>query len=148
MTYLFCLVLGFLMGYLFCRTQYKAEPIKRTPQLKQHPVSTFQHKLQMKAYQSDSDRIRELNLLGTNHSVFLRQLKQNFKDSEIAIKNHRFIILDRDHMPKAIFEYRDGTEPMKMVDQEDDLPLFLYKGLISSELIKQDYLSINSKKNS
>ena len=42
----------------------------------------------MKAHhQSDSDRIRELNRLDTNQSIFLRQLKQNFQEHEIAINN-------------------------------------------------------------
>lgn len=36
---------------------------------------------------------------------------------------------------------------MKLSDKEDGLPLYLYKGLISAEEIKQDYLNITSTKN-
>ncbi len=46
-------------------------------------------------------------------------------------------------MLRAIFAYSDGSQAMKLVDQEDGLPLFfLYKGLISSDELKQDYFSI------
>ena len=99
----------------------------------------------MKAHhQSDSDRIRELNRLDTNQSIFLKQLKQNFQEHEIAIKNKRFIILDKDRMPRAIFEYRDKTKTMKLVDRKDGIPPFLYKGLISTDALEEDHLSIIS----
>lgn len=138
------LIVGFIAGYKFCKSKDKSNssPIDR----KNYVQSSFQNRLKLKAHhQSDSDRIRELNLLGTNQSTFLRQLKQNFNDHEITIKSGRFIILDRDNMPRAIFEYRDGTQPMKVIDSEDGLPLFLYKGLISSDAIKEDYQYIKSK---
>ena len=107
---------------------------------------THQQKLQLKSYhQTDSDRIRELNLLSANESVFLRLLKQTFIDFDIAIKQKRFIVLDKDKMPCAIFEYRDGTQAIKLVDCEDGIPLHLYKGLISSSELKVDYQNIISK---
>ncbi|WP_228720308.1 hypothetical protein [Acinetobacter portensis] len=106
---------------------------------------THQQKLQLKSFhQTDSDRIRELNLLSTNESSFLRLLKQTFIDFDVAIKQKRFIILDKDKMPCAIFEYRDGTQAIKLVDKEDGIPLHLYKGLISSSELKIDYQNIIS----
>lgn len=137
------LVMGFALGYAFkakCMPHPEANPNKKVslPQ-------SYQRKLQLKAqHTSDSDRIRELNVLSTNQSVFLRLLKQTFSDHDISIKHHRFIVLDRDRLPCAIFEYRDGVQPMKLIDQEDGLPLFLYKGLLSSDELKSDYIKIKS----
>ncbi|CAB1211883.1 hypothetical protein [Acinetobacter bouvetii] len=138
------LVLGFVLGY-FVRG-LKANTHSTKVIYKSMPAAnTYQQKLLLKSHhQTDSDRIRELNQLNRNQSVFLRLLKQTFTHHEIAIKQTRFIILDRDYMPCAIFEYRDGTQAMKLIDQEDGLPLYLYKGLISSDELKQDYLSIIS----
>ena len=96
-------------------------------------------------HQTDADRIREINLLSRNQSTCLRLLKQTFSEYDVAIKQRRFILLDADQMPRAIFEYRDGTRAMKVVDTEDGLPLHLYKGLISSDALKQDYLNINKE---
>ncbi|NNH87527.1 hypothetical protein [Acinetobacter terrae] len=70
--------------------------------------------------------------------------KQTFINHDIAIQQGCFIILDRDYMPCAIFEYRDGTQAIKLMDHEYGLPLYLYKGLISSDKLKQDYLNIIS----
>ena len=95
-------------------------------------------------HQSDSDRIRELNKLSTNQRVFLHLLKQTFVDYELAIKDSRFIVLDQDYFPIAIFEYRDGRQSSKLVDQEDGLPLHLYKALISSEELKKDFFTLIS----
>ena len=104
---------------------------------------TNQQKLHLKIHhQNDSDRIRKLKELSRNQSVFLRLLKQTFINHDIAIKQRRFIILDRDYMPCAIFEYRDGTQAIKLMDHEYGLPLYRYKGLISSDKLKQDYLNI------
>ncbi|MBF7688641.1 hypothetical protein [Acinetobacter rathckeae] len=94
------------------------------------------------AYLSDADRIRALNLLSANASVFLRLLKQEFLHHEVIVKNKRFFIVDRDQYPIAIFEYRDGEHAIKTMTVEDGLPLFLYKGIISSEKIKQDVILI------
>ena len=85
-------------------------------------------------------------MLSANQSIFLRLLKQTFSADEIAIKQQRFIVLDQDKMPYAIFEYREGHQPSKLVDQEDGLPLFLYKGLLSSDALKQDYHQLHKVK--
>ena len=47
-------------------------------------------------------------------------------------------------MPRAIFEYRDKTKTMKLVDRKDGIPPFLYKGLISTDALEEDHLSIIS----
>lgn len=137
------LLLGFILGFFV-----KSHLNKSQPQQKKRPYYrplTHQQKLQLKSFhQTDSDRIRELNRLSANESVFLRLLKQTFIDFEIAIKQKRFIVLDKDKMPCAIFEYRDGVQAIKLVDQEDGIPLHLYKGLISSSELKIDYQNIIS----
>jgi hypothetical protein len=131
------------LGYAI-RGLKKDNPVNKVVRRYSAPM-TYQQKLHLKSHhQNDSDRIRELNELSRNQSVFLRLLKQTFINHEIAIKQKRFIILDRDYMPCAIFEYCDGTQAIKLMDHEDGLPLYLYKGLISSDELKQDYLNIIS----
>lgn len=106
-------------------------PVKRT--------YTYNQRQYLKVmYSSDADRIRELNLLSANDSVFLRLLKQEFSKKDVVIKNKRFFIVDGDKFPIAIFEYRDGTNGMRTMTVEDGLPLFLYKGILSSEKISED----------
>lgn len=143
-----CLCLGFLTGYL-CRARLQP-PLHQEKTKKAHMQGrTHLQRVYLKSmHQSDSDRIRELNLLNSNQSVFLRLLKQTFSEYEIAIKQQRFIVLDRDAMPLAIFEYRDGVTARKLTDMEDGIPLHLYKGLLSSEALKQDYLNIISQQKS
>ncbi len=46
----------------------------------------------------------------------------------------------------CVFKYRDDTQAIKLMDHEDWLPLYLYKGLISGNELKQDYLNIISRK--
>lgn len=107
------------------------KPVKRT--------YTYNQRQYLKVmYSSDADRIRELNLLSANDSVFLRLLKQEFSNKDVVIKNKRFFIVDGDKFPIAIFEYRDGTNGMRTMTVEDGLPLFLYKGILSSEKISED----------
>lgn len=131
-----CLILGVILGYfLRGRPKSSASPPRRS-------MSTTQ---QQRLYQKDSERIRELNLLSANQSVFLRLLKQTFPEYEIAIKQQRFLLLDPDHMPIAIFEYRDGIHPIKLVDIEDGIALHLYKGILSSEALKQDAAALKVK---
>lgn len=118
---LILITFGFLLEFLFKSLMKKSE----NPQTKRQYLRplTHQQKLHLKSYhQTDSDRIRELNLLSASESVSLRLLKQTFVDFDIAIKQKRFII----------------------IDQEDGLPLHLYKGLISSAELKQDYQNIIS----
>lgn len=140
---LFLLILGFILGF-FTRGLISKPTYQQKKRSYYRPL-THQQKLQLKSFhQTDSDRIRELNLLSTNESSFLRLLKQTFIDFDVAIKQKRFIILDKDKMPCAIFEYRDGTQAIKLVDKEDGIPLHLYKGLISSSELKIDYQNIIS----
>ncbi|MFC6052280.1 hypothetical protein A6M14_02055 [Acinetobacter sp. Ac_877] len=140
---LILLILGFILGF-FTRGLISKPTYQQKKRSYYRPL-THQQKLQLKSFhQTDSDRIRELNLLSTNESSFLRLLKQTFIDFDVAIKQKRFIILDKDKMPCAIFEYRDGTQAIKLVDKEDGIPLHLYKGLISSSELKIDYQNIIS----
>ena len=140
------LSLGFICGY-FYRAMKKPEPTALQPKPAK-PMNQHQRLMQKAIHQSDSDRIRELNTLNANESAFLRLLKQVFVDHDIAVKDKRFYILDRDRFPRAIFEYRDGHSPLKMEDREDGLPLYLYKALISSSELKKDQLMIKSMQNS
>lgn len=138
-----CLILGFLLGYPI-RSLKKEKPVNKVVRRYSAPM-TYQQKLHLKTHhQTYSDHIRELNELSRNQSVFLQLLKQTFINHDIAIKQRRFIILDCDYMPCVIFEYRDGTQAIKLMDHEYRLTLYLYKGLISSDELKQDYLNIIS----
>lgn len=129
-------ITGFILGYLYHAN--KIHPDSMTSRFKSS-ISTHQQRLHLKSqHQSDSDRIRELNKLSSNQSIFYRLLQNTFIDFSISVKNNRFIVLDRDHFPIAIFEYRDGREPRKLIDQEDGLPLYLYKALISAEELNSD----------
>lgn len=142
MAILFFFILGFAIGYFFRGLKQPSHTNTDTPK-KSIRVTTQQQRLQQKTFhQNDSDRIRELNRLTSNQSAFLRLLKQTFIEYDICVKDQRFIIVDRDHFPRAIFEYRDGHQAMKMADQEDGLPLYLYKGLISATELQQDYAEV------
>ena len=103
------------------------------------PIYSFNQRQALKVmYRSDADRIRELNLLSTNEGKFMRLLINEIIGYEIIVKNHRFFLVDTDKFPVAIFEYRDGTQPFRTTDVEDGLPIFVYKGIISSDAIKED----------
>ncbi len=138
---LFFFILGLALGYAF--RSMKSEPTKPNTIRRYQSQMTHQQKLYLKSmHQTDSDRIRELNKLSSNQSIFLRLLKQTFIDFDIAVKDNRFIVLDRDYFPMAIFEYRDGKVPMKLIDQEDGLPFHLYKAMISSDELKKDHFAL------
>lgn len=47
-------------------------------------------------------------------------------------------------MPCVIFNYRDYSQAMQLLNHEDGLPLYVYKGLTASEKSKQDDLNIIS----
>ncbi|WP_227554359.1 hypothetical protein [Acinetobacter lanii] len=81
-----CLCLGFITGYL-CRARLHP-PLQQEKTKKAHIQGRTQlQRIYLKSmHQSDSDRIRELNLLNSNQSVFLRLLKHTFSEYEIAIK--------------------------------------------------------------
>lgn len=110
-----CLIIGFILGYTL-RGSPAAQPQAK---IRTSPIATTQQqRLYLKAmHQANSQRIRELNLLSTNQSIFLRLLKQIFADYEITIKQQRFLLLNQDHIPLDFFEYRDGINPInkKMV---------------------------------
>lgn len=54
------------------------------------------------------------------------------------LSRNGFFIVDIDKYPMAIFEFREGHKQLRNSDVEDGLPLFLYKGLISSVAIQED----------
>ncbi|MFH7766902.1 hypothetical protein [Acinetobacter sp. BSP-28] len=145
----FCLIFGFMVGYLFNDTQHKKEKLKVKASSKTRNVYLLSYNERQRAkirYLSDADRIRELNLLSQNESKFMRLLQHQFLDHQLIIKDRRFYIVDQDNYPIAIFEYRDGSKELKVKDSEDGLPVFLYKAILSSEAIAEDKLSLTSKK--
>ena len=136
---IFCLIFGFVAGYLFKDTQQKKELPKT--KIKQHRNVYLSYNERQRAklsHQSDADRIRELNLLSANESKFMRLLQHEFTEHKVIIKDKRFYIADRDNYPIAIFEYRDGNKELRVTDKEDGIPLFLYKAILSSEAIAED----------
>ena len=125
--------LGFWIGR---KTAPKQE---HTPQKPRRRFLGYSERQRLKVmYETDADRIRELNALSKNESSFLRLLKQEFSTYEVVIKQKRFFIVDIDKHPIAIFEFRDGHKQLRNSDVEDGLPLFLYKGLISTTAIRED----------
>lgn len=145
----FCLIFGFMVGYLFNDTQHKKEKLKVKASSKTRNVYLLSYNERQRAkirYLSDADRIRELNLLSQNESKFMRLLQHQFLDHQLIIKDRRFYIVDQDNYPIAIFEYRDGSKELKVKDSEDGLPVFLYKAILSSEAIAEDKLSLTLKK--
>jgi len=142
-TAIFCLILGFIVGYLFKDTQHKKEvPKTKTKQTRNVYLSYNERQRAKIRYLNDVDRIRELNLLSHNESKFMRLLQHQFLEHKLIVKDRRFYIADQDNYPIAIFEYRDGTKELKVKDVEDGLPVFLYKAILSSEEILKDKKSI------
>lgn len=137
MTAFIFLFIGLGIGFWFGR-KTAPKPQEREVKKTVQTYSYTQRQVLKVMYASDADRIRELNLLSANDSIFLRLLKQEFLDKEIVVKQKRFFIVDSDKYPVAIFEYRDGFKPLRNSDVEDGLPVFLYKGLLSSDAIKED----------
>ncbi|HEO1791339.1 TPA: hypothetical protein VAM27_000188 [Acinetobacter baumannii] len=137
MTAIIFLFIGLGIGFWFGR-KTALKPQEREVKKTVRTYSYTQRQVLKVMYASDADRIRELNLLFANDSIFLRLLKQEFLDKEIVVKQKRFFIVDSDKYPVAIFEYRDGFKPLRNSDVEDGLPVFLYKGLLSSDAIKED----------
>lgn len=136
------IILIFCLGIWIGRKTAPKKTEEQSKQKKQYSFSERQH--QKVLYASDVERIRELNTLSATESMFLRQLKQAFLQHEIVIKKKRFFIVDKDRFPVAIFEYRDGKQIFKTFDIEDGLPVFLYKGLISNDGIREDAKQIES----
>ena len=139
---IFCLIFGFIAGYLFKDTQQKKQPVK----IKQHRNVYLSYNERQRAkirYINDADRIRQLNLLSHNESKFMRLLQHQFIDHKIIVKDRRFYIADQDYYPIAIFEYRDGTKELRVQDTEDGLPVFLYKAILSSDAILEDKIALS-----
>ena len=135
---IFLLIIGFIAGYF-----YRQSKISQKDQAPRR-IKTYSERQKAKIlYKTDADRIRELNQLSHTETKFMRALQREFLESQVIVKDKRFYIADNDNYPIAIFEYRDGKKPLKTKDLEDGLPLFLYKGIISGESIKEDKENIN-----
>ena len=140
---IFCLIFGFIAGYLYRNS--KSEPLqeKQPIQRTKNVYLSYNERQRAKLnHQSDADRIRELNLLSPNESKFMRLLQHQFTEYKLIIKDRRFYIADQDNYPIAIFEYRDGTKQLKVKDKEDGLPVFLYKAILSSDALAEDKSSL------
>ena len=114
----FCLIFGFIAGYLY--RSYKASTVqeKQTIQRTKNVYLSYSERQRAKLnHQNDADRIRELNLLSPNESKFMRLLQHQFNEYKLIIKDRRFYIADQDNYPIAIFEYRDGTKELKIKDK-------------------------------
>lgn len=141
---IFCLIIGFVVGYLFKDTQHKKETPKKAKQTRNVYLSYNERQRAKIRYLNDVDRIRELNLLSHNESKFMRLLQHQFLEHKLIVKDRRFYIADQDNYPIAIFEYRDGTKELKVKDVEDGLPVFLYKAILSSDAIAEDKMALDS----
>ena len=136
---IFCLIFGFIAGYLYRNSKPSNAQEKQTIQKTRNVYLSYNERQRAKLnHQSDADRIRELNLLSSNESKFMRLLQHQFIEYKLIIKDRRFYIADIDNYPIAIFEYRDGTKALKVQDKEDGLPVFLYKAILSNEAIAED----------
>ena len=139
----FCLILGFIVGYLW--RDSRAEKAQVPTQKTRNVYLSYNERQREKIrYQNDADRIRQLNLLSTNESKFMRLLQHQFENHKLIVKDRRFYIADQDSYPIAIFEYRDGTKELRVKDAEDGIPVFLYKAILSSEAIAEDKLSLSN----
>ncbi len=135
---IFCLIFGFIIGYLYRDSKPEKTHPKEVQKTKNVYLSYNERQRAKLNHQSDMDRIRELNLLSPNESKFMRLLQHQFAEYKLIIKDRRFYIADQDNYPIAIFEYRDGTKPLRVQDKEDGLPVFLYKAILSSEALAED----------
>ena len=142
---IFCLIFGFTVGYLW-RDSRPEKRQKETPKTKARNIYLSYNERQRAKirHQSDAELIRELNLLSTNESKFMRLLQHQFTEYKIIIKDKRFYIADQDYYPIAIFEYRDGTKELRLQDKEDGIPVFLYKAILSSEALEEDKLLLKA----
>lgn len=142
---IFCLIFGFTVGYLW-RDSRPEKRQKEAPKKKARNIYLSYNERQRAKirHQSDAERIRELNLLSTNESKFMRLLQHQFTEYKLIIKDKRFYIADQDYYPIAIFEYRDGTKELRLQDKEDGIPVFLYKAILSSEALEEDKLLLKA----
>lgn len=134
--------LGFILGYIY--KGLKSNDGKKIPKKERQRNFNYMERQQVKTrYESDTERIRQLNLLNTNESKFMRLLQHEFNSYNIVAKNRRFYVADKEMYPIAIFEYRDSKQVYISEDKEDGLPIFLYKGIISQNEIQKAYEKIN-----
>ena len=142
---IFCLIFGFTVGYLW-RDSRPEKRQKEAPKTKARNIYLSYNERQRAKirHQSDAERIRELNLLSTNESKFMRLLQHQSTEYKLIIKDRRFYIADQDYYPIAIFEYRDGTKELRLQDKEDGIPVFLYKAMLSSEALEEDKLLLKA----
>ena len=143
---IFCLIFGFTVGYLW-RDSRPEKRQKEAPKTKARNIYLSYNERQRAKirHQSDAERIRELNLLSTNESKFMRLLQHQFTEYKLIIKDRRFYIADQDYYPIAIFEYRDGTKKLNVEDTEEGTPVFLYKAILSSEAILEDKAKLRAE---
>lgn len=140
-----CLILGFIIGYIYRDSRSKKKEEKSIKSKTRNVYLSYNERQRAKIrYLNDVDRIRELNLLSHNESKFMRLLQHQFLEHKLIVKDRRFYIADQDNYPIAIFEYRDGTKELKVKDTEDGLPVFLYKAILSSDAIAEDKMALDS----
>lgn len=123
---------GFWLGRKTSPKPHEREPVAK------RVTSLSERQRQKVIYVSDADRIREINTLSAKEGAFFTALKREFSDKSVVIKEKRFFIVDSDGYPVAIFEFRDGTKPLRADDIEDGLPVFMYKGTMAVEAIRED----------
>lgn len=141
---IFCLIVGFVIGYLWRDSRKENTKKKSTPIKNRQIYLNYNERQRAKLiHQNEAERIRQLNLLSTNECKFMRLLQHEFTEFKLIIKDRRFYIADQDYYPLCIFEYRDGTKKLRVEDKEDGIPIFLYKGILSSEAITQDKQLLN-----
>ena len=137
MSALILLFIGLAVGFWLGKHSRSKEDKKPVVSRARNLTALERQRAKVK-YETDADRIRELNLLTPNASKFWRMLKREFEPLEVVIKNGRFFIVDADKFPIAIFEYRDGIQDLRATDVEDGLLLFLYKNLPAASQLKED----------
>ena len=85
---LFCLIFGFTVGYLW--RDSRPEKIKKEEKPKNRNILSYNERQRAKIrHQNDAERIRELNLLSTNESKFMRLLQHQFIEHKIIIKKNQ-----------------------------------------------------------
>ena len=137
-----CLILGFIIGYIYRDSRSKKKEEKSIKSKTRNVYLSYNERQRAKIrYLNDVDRIRELNLLSHNESKFMRLLQHQFLEHKLIVKDRRFYIADQDNYPIAIFEYRDGTKELKVKDIEDGLPVFIYKAILSSDAMGEDRMA-------
>ena len=82
---IFCLIFGFIAGYLY--RGYKTSQVqeKHIIQRTRNIYLNYSERQRAKLnHQNDTDRIRELNLLSPNESRFMRLLQHEFTEYKLV----------------------------------------------------------------